>query len=297
MKVGKGFKPLGITYTNDPEIVAEWISYVRQASPVKTLGIDTETKPSRRKARPGKVAKGPDVLQLSTCEECLVLQLSSVQHRKHKSKMQRALGPLLRNGSILKAGVGIDDDALKLWWATGGQYEIRGRLDLGGIGCKHLNRGLASVTEAVLGVKMEKPKRIIKSNWAAPAPTLLSLEQVRYAAMDAWAGAAVHAELSRRRPDLFARNKQRVTCPNGIPKNERSLQDILNRRLLRQKLLAELKNLKKYYDAVYKDENGEFFEYIDEDAEEEIEKLKNAISSLQHDKALYFSPKALGLSE
>jgi hypothetical protein len=283
-------EPLRITYSNDPEVVANWISTVVQASPGEALGIDTEAKPSYIKLRPGEAPKGPDVLQLSTCQECLVLQLSTVQRREHKSDMQRALGPLLRDRSIIKVGVGIDDDALNLWRASGGQYDVRGRFDLGGVGCiRGQNRGLGNLTEAVLGVQMAKSKSITMSNWAALPP--LGMKQVEYAAMDAWAGAAVHAELSRRRPDLFAQTEHRVTCPNGIPKKERALKEILDRRIRRRELVAELRELEEEYFV----ENGGFFMCVDEAVEKEIVKLRIAITSLQHDRFLYFDPKEVGL--
>jgi len=284
-------EPLRITYTNDPDVVEYWISTVVHASPGEALGVDTEAKPSYIKLRPGEAPKGPDVLQLSTCQECLVLQLSTVQRREHKSKMQRVLSPLLRDRSILKIGVGIDDDALNLWRASDGQYDIRGRFDLGGVGCiRGQNRGLGNLTEAVLGVKMAKSKSITMSNWAALPP--LGMKQVEYAAMDAWAGAAVHAELCRRRPDLFAQIKHRVTCPNGNPKKERTLRDILDRRLRRRELIAELKALEEEYVV----ENGGFFMCVNDEIEGEMDKLKSAISSLQHDRILNFDPKEIGLS-
>ena len=119
----------------------------------------------------------------------------------------------------------------------------------------------------------------------------LGMKQVEYAAMDAWAGAAVHAELSRRRPDLFAQIKHRVTCPNGIPKKERALKEILDRRIRRRELVAELKELEEEYFV----ENGGFFMCVDEAVEKEIVKLRIAITSLQHDRFLYFDPKEVGL--
>ena len=85
-----------------------------------------------------------------------------------------------------------------------------------------------------------KPKKIQMSNWGRPAP--LSQRQVTYAATDAWAGAAAHAELARRRPDLFGRS---LEAGGSFFTAERPLEELLARRAQRRVLRDELRELKE----------------------------------------------------
>jgi len=55
--------------------------------------------------------------------------------------------------------------------------------------------GLARLVASLGGPPLKKPKKVQLSNWAARA---LSAEQVRYAALDAWAGGWIAGELYRR---------------------------------------------------------------------------------------------------
>ena len=72
------------------------------------------------------------------------------------------------------------------------------------------------------------------SNWGAPAP--LSTAQITYAAADAWAAAAVHAELASLRPDIFGAG---ADAGAGVDADacagiERSLADLSDRRARRK---------------------------------------------------------------
>ena len=75
---------------------------------------------------------------------------------------------------------------------------------------------------------MAKPKKVQVSNWGARPP--LSRAQVTYAAADAWAAAAVHAELARRRPDIFNAEQQEQLQEQ----RERALPDLSERRARRK---------------------------------------------------------------
>jgi hypothetical protein len=128
--------------------------------------------------------------------------LSSVSTVEHRTELHETLAPVLSDVATAKVGVGLDDDALALWRATGGGLEVRGRFDISGVGAKAgQTRSLSNLTAAVLGVDLAKSKRLTLSNWARPPP--LSTHQVAYAAKDAWAGAAVFQELCQRRPEAF----------------------------------------------------------------------------------------------
>ena len=210
---------LEVTYTNDAACVRLWMSGTLSPT-LGSLGFDTETKPAYTKQQ-AATASGPALLQLATAEgRCLVVQLPGNRpwHAPATQRLLDALRPALEDPSLPKVGVGVDDDCVELWRATvasvggrnalGGRckcpqaLEVRGRVDLGGVGSVAGRlRSLANLTEALVGVAIAKPKSLQMSNWGARPP--LALAQVAYAATDAWAAAASYAELTRRRPDLF----------------------------------------------------------------------------------------------
>ena len=236
----------------------------------------------------GQKARGPDVLQLSTCHDCLVVHLSSVRTHAHKHEIQQALHQCLKNSAVIKVGVGIDDDSIDLWRSSGKQLEIRGRVDLGGVGTSPgVTRGLANLTKAILDIDIAKSKRISRSNWAAFP--LLEQKQVKYAAIDAWASAAVYSELRKRKPDLFEKIELRFIGSNGVPQMERSLQEIVDRRTQRRAAVAELKDIERQNTF---DESGRG---PNEEVQDQIKDLRRTIVELQRDGVVYYTPQEIGL--
>jgi len=104
-------KSLEIVYTTDLDTIETWIT--DHASSTSILGIDTESIPRAPwlayGREPPNEKEGPATLQLSTLDSCLLVHLA------HAPRSIPALQDLLQNSSILKAGVGIDDDALELY--------------------------------------------------------------------------------------------------------------------------------------------------------------------------------------
>jgi len=227
--------------------------------------------------------------------------------------LESALRPVLNSGEVLKVGVGIDDDALDLWTATGGKLEVKGRVDIGGVGAAGggRTRGLANLTQTVLGFELMKSKKIATSDWAAKPP--LQVRQIEYAAKDAWAAAVVHKELRQRRPDLFgartvpsdATQSAFLVDPNGKPRMERTLGEILDRRTRRREAalrLQELRNLeferKSTADSSVGSEQGgggDLFACVDEALEAEMRDLRGVVTSLRHDGTCFYDSKEVGI--
>ena len=167
------------------------------------LGFDTETRPSFKKGQ----VNPPAVVQLSTMDACLVAQIFVAKShlvggrnnrvrtplpqakREAADEVRAALVDLLENRDILKAGVGIDDDAVDLWQSWG--VEMNGRVELGYGAADNRPRGLARLLLDATGITLEKSASVQRSDWAEP----LSERQVIYAAADAWAGMAIYDRL------------------------------------------------------------------------------------------------------
>ena len=173
---------LAVTYATEARCIEEWLS---AHSGETALGFDTETRPTFRKG----VVHPPATLQLSTPTDCLVA------HLLHLDTVPTALVEVLASTQILKAGVGVDNDAIELWLHHG--LEVRARLDLADGAAAALGveaKSLSGLTADVLGVTLNKSRRLQLTNWARRA---LSVAEAQYAALDAWAGRALHDELAR----------------------------------------------------------------------------------------------------
>ena len=85
---------------------------------------------------------------------------------------------MLANSSVLKVGVGIDDDAIGIWQHYG--YETLGRLDLGGVKTDASTRGqvgLRSLALTYLRVELKKSNSVTTSNWEARPLSLRQLDR------------------------------------------------------------------------------------------------------------------------
>lgn len=134
------------------------------------LGVDIEWKPSFNQAKPNKAA----LLQLATPRSVLLYQLRHL----HKAPQQNSLKDVLLNHQILKVGVGVKDDLLRLQSDYG--LHFAGYRDIGTT-TKRLRpglvrTGLASIFESYFGVDIPKPKDIQMSNWEA---TVLNSSQIQ----------------------------------------------------------------------------------------------------------------------
>jgi ribonuclease D len=134
--------------------------------------------------------QGPATVQLATSKAALVVQLSKCS-RKKSAACAPILKAMFADPSIIKAGVGIDDDLLDLYHEWNGLSAVH-RIDLNRIvlpGDPALsNCGLKRLAEAVLGIDLPKSKKVSASDWSQ-IPLLY--KQVAYAARDAWVSAVI----------------------------------------------------------------------------------------------------------
>lgn len=173
------------------------------------LGFDTESRPSFKVGQ----LNPPAVVQLSTRDACLVAPIHVAASRsvgKGRDKRREIVPPgareaadevrhvlaaVLASDTVLKAGVGVDDDAIDLWQSWG--LEVNGRVELGGGGGG--GRSLAKLTANATGIELVKTASVQRSDWAAP----LTSKQIAYAAADAWAGKAVYDRLAELDDETF----------------------------------------------------------------------------------------------
>ena len=150
------------------EQVAEACDYLRQC---RLLGFDTETRPSFTP----KVTNKVSLLQLFGGSRCYLFRLNRIG-------LPSAVAKLLADESIVKVGVAVRNDITGL--AQLRHFTARGFVDLqnevGRYGIE--NKSLRKVADIVLGHKISKAQRL--SNWEA---NTLTLQQIVYAATDAWA--------------------------------------------------------------------------------------------------------------
>lgn len=136
----------------------------------KTLGFDTETKPSFKKGKINKVA----LLQLSTKEKAFLFRLKHI-------KLPKELIEILMNPDIVKAGVAIHDDIKGLnelsRFEAGGFVELQQWAKELGLNCFSLKK----LSGLILGFRISKGQQL--SNWEAEVYTPA---QMAYAATDAW---------------------------------------------------------------------------------------------------------------
>ena len=177
-----GSATIDTTVTSDVAAADEWARGVRAAARGGRgliVGLDCEWKPNHVSWKTSKVA----VLQLCAGERfCLVLQLF------YANRVPPAVADLLGDPSVRLVGIGVGADAAKLeadyggWCAAPVDLEdaCNRRLGLVGTGRR---LGLKGYAREVLGMAMEKPRRVTMSNWEKRE---LDPAQVEYACIDAY---------------------------------------------------------------------------------------------------------------
>ncbi|KAF3456638.1 hypothetical protein FNV43_RR01292 [Rhamnella rubrinervis] len=156
------------------------------------LGFDIEWRPTfKRGVSPGRAA----VVQI-----CGDTSHCHVMHIIH-SGITQSLKLLLENCSLLKVGVGIGNDAVKVFKDY--NVSVRALEDLSYLANQKLGGGsqrwsLGSLTEKLTSKKLLKPNKIKLGNWEA---NVLSKEQLEYAATDAFTSWYLY-EVLRGLPDV-----------------------------------------------------------------------------------------------
>jgi ribonuclease D len=136
----------------------------------RVVGFDTETRPVFRKGQ----SHAPSLVQIATSHAVHLFPLAQLD-------CSRALGEVLGNAQIVKAGVALARDLAELQKLF--PFTAANVLDLGDI-AKHRGMeqtGLRNLTGLFLGGRVTKGPQT--SNWARPN---LSPSQLCYAATDAW---------------------------------------------------------------------------------------------------------------
>jgi ribonuclease D len=135
-----------------------------------TVGFDTETKPMFLKGQFHHVA----LVQVATPEKVYLLRI-------HQAGITNALARFLSNENILKIGIALEDDLIALNKRR--KFTPRSFHDLNKIAPQLgiENVGARNLSGLLLGFRISKSQQI--SNWENP---VLTEQQVRYAATDAW---------------------------------------------------------------------------------------------------------------
>jgi len=154
----------------------------QRCSREQLLGFDTETRPAFHKGQKFM----PSLLQLATEAEVFLVQVQS-------SGMVAPLLDLLANPAITKAGVAPSFDLHSLQELA--PFTPAGFVDLSTMARQRgiNNHGLRGLAALVCGIRISKSART--SNWANP---VLSLQQIRYAATDAWISREIYLALAKR---------------------------------------------------------------------------------------------------
>jgi hypothetical protein len=144
------------------------------------VGIDTEWHVifDSNKHRSYRTA----VLQLCVGRRCLVFQIARADYVPFG-----ALGAFFACPDHRFTGVGVDGDVKRLYEDYG--FKVTSAVELKSLSAEVLGRpelrqaGLKTLTREVMGVLIDKPKRVTMSKWDVDR---LSLEQVDYACIDAF---------------------------------------------------------------------------------------------------------------
>lgn len=156
-----------IAVVDKPEQVK---AVAKHLSAHRTIGFDTETRPSFKKGKVNKVA----LLQLSTSDQAYLFRIN-------KLGLPEEIRQILSNPEIIKPGVAIRDDIKALRgikdFKPAGFIELQDTAKELGI----LNFSLKKMAAIVLGFRISKSQQL--SNWEADS---LTESQKIYAATDAW---------------------------------------------------------------------------------------------------------------
>lgn len=178
----KSIKP--VLTTNSKAAIDNWIEHNIVGNNISAIGLDVEWPSSLYKiVTDQRVA----TIQLGCNQGVLIAQL------RHLHGHSTGLSWLLTSSNVLKVGVDIERDLVKLERDFGFKYE--NFCDLKKLSKKVYNStklGLASLARLTYNVELEKKKSIQVSDWGAIE---LSDAQITYAAIDSLASWAIYEKL------------------------------------------------------------------------------------------------------
>ena len=154
------------------------VSYL---SGFEAVGFDTETRPSFKKGTRYKIS----LMQISTDEACFLFRLNRIG-------IPQSLEDFLVNEKILKIGLSLRDDFCAMLKRT--DIKPSNFLDLqnyvGQFGIE--DASLQKIYAILFDKKISKGQRL--SNWEAD---ILTEQQKKYAALDAWACLRIYNQLNQ----------------------------------------------------------------------------------------------------
>ncbi|KAJ8759818.1 hypothetical protein K2173_009919 [Erythroxylum novogranatense] len=176
--------------TNTPSLVDQWLAETLQITAntqrrPSVVGLDVEWRPNLSRNVENPVA----TLQLCVDHRCLVYQI------RHSPAVPQSLFGFLCNVDFVFVGVGIEADYEKL--VEGYGLSVRNMVDLGVLAAEKMgmrelkNAGLKELVKQVLGMEVNKPRRVTMSRWDN---LWLTPDQVQYACLDAF----LSSEIGRR---------------------------------------------------------------------------------------------------
>lgn len=154
---------------------------IQELNKESILGFDIESQPSFKKG----VIHPPSLIQLAAKNIVYIFQL-------HELESMHVFTPLFENSTINKAGVGINDDLLRL--KRFGLFNESGFIEIAKITDQLVisNKGLRGLAAYLLGVRISKNMQL--SNWAQKQ---LTQAQITYAATDAWISREIYLKLTQ----------------------------------------------------------------------------------------------------
>ena len=154
---------------------------------LRTVGFDTETRPTFRKGPMNQVA----LMQVSSHDICFLFRLNM-------TGITDELADFLSDETVVKVGLSLQDDIMQLYRRC--HFEPRGFVDIQTMartmGIE--DQGLQRIYANVFGMKISKGQQL--TNWEAD---VLTEAQQRYAATDAWACLQLYEEMNRLQREGF----------------------------------------------------------------------------------------------
>ncbi|KAJ8748667.1 hypothetical protein K2173_008112 [Erythroxylum novogranatense] len=176
--------------TDNASTISSWIRRIKSMYNREEIivGLDVEWKPNYRVGQNNKAA----TLQLCVDTDCLIIQLFYLDY------IPATLTDFLKDSNVTFVGVEVSRDVDKL----SDDYGLETEDNIVDVREMSLQRwpgfftsrqpGLKEIASQVLGLYMEKPRHITRSNWQV---RVLSDEQIEYACIDAYASYRIGQEL------------------------------------------------------------------------------------------------------
>jgi ribonuclease D len=170
-----------VFYIDSPNALAEFLPELKNK---KILGFDTETRPNFKKGQNHQVS----LLQFSTSDQAFLFRLNKIG-------LPAEIIEILRNPSIIKAGVAIRDDLKGLIRYSA--FQPDGFIDLQDYVKEYgvEDNGLKKLSSNILGFQISKRQQT--SNWEEE---ILTPSQIEYAATDAWVCYEIYCLLHKLKP-------------------------------------------------------------------------------------------------